>query len=185
MAPPLSSPGLHHPPPPPGLLLALIAVVKRIDEGNGMDDSAKNIIEGMIDAHRIASLATLRPDGWPQVTTVGYVNEGLTIYFLCGRDSQKARNLARDDRVSLTINDDPSDVMKITGLSMAGHAWVVDDLIEGARLIALMPLKYPDRPPLTMPMPTPDQIRIFRIMPSIISVLDYSKGFGHSDLVTV
>ena len=185
MAPSSPPQGLFHPTPPPGLLLALIAVVKRIDEVNGMDDDAKKIIEGMIDAHRIASLATLRPDGWPQVTTVGYVNEGLSIYFLCGRDSQKACNLARDDRVSLTINDDPSDMMKITGLSMAGHASVVSDLVEGARLIALMPLKYPDSPPLPMPMPTPDQIHIFRIMPSVISVLDYTKGFGHSDLVTV
>ncbi|MER8957242.1 pyridoxamine 5'-phosphate oxidase family protein [Mesorhizobium sp. M0833] len=45
------------------------------------------------------TIATLRPDGWPQATTVGYVNEGLTLYFLCGLDSQKAENLARDDRV--------------------------------------------------------------------------------------
>ena len=33
-------------------------------------------------------------------------------------------------------------------------------------------------------MPTPDDVRIFRVTPVVISVLDYSKGFGHSDLVT-
>jgi nitroimidazol reductase NimA-like FMN-containing flavoprotein (pyridoxamine 5'-phosphate oxidase superfamily) len=49
------------------------------------------------------TLATNRPDGWPQATTVGYVNDGLTIYFLCSPQSQKAANLARDSRVSLTI----------------------------------------------------------------------------------
>ncbi len=42
------------------------------------------------------TIATLRPDGWPQATTVAYANEGLTIYFVCGPDSQKATNLARD-----------------------------------------------------------------------------------------
>lgn len=52
------------------------------------------------------TVATLRPDGWPQATTVGYANEGLTLYFLCGPDSQKATNLARDDRVSLTCGAD-------------------------------------------------------------------------------
>ena len=103
-------------------------------------------------------------------------------YFLCGLDSQKARNLAHDDRVSLTINDDPADIMQITGLSMAGHAQPVEDRAEAARILALMPLKYPDSPP--MPMPTPDQVRIFCVTPSVISVLDYSKGFGHTDLVT-
>jgi hypothetical protein len=29
-----------------------------------------------------------RPDGWPQATIVGYVNDGLTLYFLCSPQSQ-------------------------------------------------------------------------------------------------
>lgn len=149
-----------------------------------MDQTIKRTIVDLLDRHRIMSLATLRPDGWPQATTVGFVNEGLSIYFLCGLDSQKAQNLAQDDRVSLTINDDPEDVMQITGLSMAGHAQPVEDHAEAARLIALMPPRYPNAPPLPMPMPTPDQVRIFRVTPSVISVIDYSKGFSHTDLVT-
>jgi len=32
-------------------------------------------------------------------------------------------------------------------------------------------------------LPTPDEIRLFRVTPTVISVLDYSKGFGHTDLV--
>ena len=39
------------------------------------------------------TVATLRPDGRPQATTVGYMNDDLTLYFLCGLDSQKAKNL--------------------------------------------------------------------------------------------
>jgi hypothetical protein len=35
----------------------------------------------MLDQHRIMTVATLRPDGWPQATTVGYVNDGLTSIF--------------------------------------------------------------------------------------------------------
>ena len=45
-------------------------------------------------------------------------------------------------------------------------------------------LKYPDAPPLPMKMPSPDEIRLFRVTPTVISVLDYSKGFGHADVVT-
>jgi hypothetical protein len=33
-------------------------------------------------------------------------------------------------------------------------------------------------------MPTPDQVRLFRVKPEVISVLDYTKGFGHTDLVS-
>jgi len=53
---------------------------------------------------------------------VGYANEGFTLYFLCGPDSQKAANLARNDRVSLTIDQDTPQVMEITGLTMAARA---------------------------------------------------------------
>jgi nitroimidazol reductase NimA-like FMN-containing flavoprotein (pyridoxamine 5'-phosphate oxidase superfamily) len=156
----------------------------RSAEVKAMDETIKQTILQLLDSHRIASVATLRPDGWPQATTVGYVNEGFSIYFLCAPDSQKAHNLAHDDRVSLTINDDPSDIMRISGLSVAGHAHPVEDRAEAARILGLIPLRYPDCPPLPMPMPTPDQVRIFCVTPTVISVLDYSKGFGHTDLVT-
>jgi hypothetical protein len=31
----------------------------------------------------------------------------------------------------------------------------------------------------------PEEIAVYRVVPKVISVLDYSKGFGHADLVTV
>jgi nitroimidazol reductase NimA-like FMN-containing flavoprotein (pyridoxamine 5'-phosphate oxidase superfamily) len=150
-----------------------------------MDEELKKKILTLLDQHRIMTIATLRPDGWPQATTVGYVNEGLALYFLCGLDSQKAANLARDDRVSVTIDHDTSDLMAITGLSMAAHAKAVADPAEAAKVLRMLPLKYPEQvAPLPVPMPTPEDVRIFRVTPAVISVLDYSKGFGHTDLVT-
>jgi nitroimidazol reductase NimA-like FMN-containing flavoprotein (pyridoxamine 5'-phosphate oxidase superfamily) len=149
-----------------------------------MDEEIRGKILTLLDQHRIMTVATLRPDGWPQATTVGYVNEGLTLYFLCGLDSQKARNLAQDNRISLTIDHDTANLMTITGLSMAARAHAVDDRVEAEKVLRMLPLKYPDAPPLPMKMPSPDEIRLFRVTPTVISVLDYSKGFGHTDLVT-
>lgn len=148
-----------------------------------MDQEIKTKIQTLLDQHRVMTVATLRPDGWPQATTVGYVNEGLTLYFLCGLDSQKAANIARDDRVSLTIDHDAPQVMEITGLSMAAHAQPVTDKAEAEKVLRMLPMKYPPQTSLPGPMPTPDEVRIFRVVPSVISVLDYSKGFGHTDLV--
>ena len=149
-----------------------------------MDEDIRRKILALLDQHRIMTLATLRPDGWPQATTVGYANEGLTLYFLCGPDSQKAANLARDDRVSLTIDDDTPQVMEITGLSMAAHAQVVSDPTEAENVLRLLMRKYPEQKSIPLPMPSPADVRIFRVEPTVISVLDYSKGFGHTDLVT-
>jgi nitroimidazol reductase NimA-like FMN-containing flavoprotein (pyridoxamine 5'-phosphate oxidase superfamily) len=148
-----------------------------------MDDEIRRKILTLLDQHRIMTVATLRPDGWPQATTVGYVNEGLTLYFLCGLDSQKAKNLERDDRVSLTIDHDTADLMAITGLSMAARAHAVNDRTEAEKVLSMLPLKYPEAEPLPIKMPSADEVRLFRITPLIISVLDYSKGFGHTDLV--
>jgi nitroimidazol reductase NimA-like FMN-containing flavoprotein (pyridoxamine 5'-phosphate oxidase superfamily) len=148
-----------------------------------MDKDIRQKILTLLDQHRIMTIATLRPDGWPQATTVGYANEGLTLYFLCGPDSQKAANLARDDRVSLTIDHDTPQVMEITGLSMAARSQVVVDPAEQQKALRMLMLKYPQQGSLPLPMPTPADVRIFRVTPIVISVLDYSKGFAHTDLV--
>lgn len=148
-----------------------------------MTPDIKQKILDLLAQHRIMTLATLRPDGWPQATTVGYVSRDLTLYFLCGLDSQKAANLAHDNRVSLTIDHDTTDLMAIAGLSMAALAEKVTDRVEAETVLALLPLKYPIDTPLPVPMPDPEQVHIFRLTPKVISVLDYAQGFGHTDLV--
>src|ERR1051325_5467126 len=148
-----------------------------------MDDSIRQKIIELLDQHRLMTVATNRPDGWPQATTVGYVNEDLTIYFLCGPQSQKAVNLARDSRVSLTIDHDTSDPMSITGLSMAAHAQAVTDPAEIAKALKLLGVRYPEY--AALPAPDPADILVLRVVPKVISVLDYSKGFGHTDLITL
>jgi len=148
-----------------------------------MDNQIRQKILALLDQHRIMTIATLRPDGWPQATTVGYANEGLMLYFLCGLDSQKAANLARDDRVSLTIDHDTPQVMDIAGLSMAARTRAVTDKTEAEKVLRLLIKKYPQQNSLPLPMPRPEDVRIFKVTPTVISVLDYSKGFGHTDLV--
>ena len=80
--------------------------------------------------HRLMALATNRQDGWPQSTTVGYVNVGLTLYFWASPQSQKAENIRQDERVSLAIHDDVSDPMTINGLSMAATAVIENSPAE-------------------------------------------------------
>ena len=149
-----------------------------------MDAALREKILQLLDQHRIMTIATLREDGWPQATTVGYANEGLRLYFLCGLDSQKAANIARDNRVSLTIDHDTPQVMEITGVSMAARAQVVEDPAEGERVLSLLVQKYPPQISLPLPMPKLADVRIFRVLPTVISLLDYSKGFGHTDTIT-
>lgn len=147
-----------------------------------MDDALKRQVMELLAQHRIMTVATNRADGWPQATTVGYVNDGLTLYFLCSPESQKAKNLARDDRVSLTVDHDTTDPMAITGLSMAAHARPVADAAEAAKVLGLLRERYPEYAGFPI---EPEKIRVFRVVPKVISVLDYTKGFGHSELAAL
>src|SRR6516164_3817732 len=140
-------------------------------EARAVNEEIRRKILKLLDQHRIMTVATLRSDGWPQATTVGYANDGLTLYFLCGLDSQKAVNLAKDNRLSLTIDHDTPQVMEITGLSMAARAVPVTEATEGEKALRLLMDKYPEQTSLPFPMPKFAEVRIFRVTPAVISVL--------------
>lgn len=148
-----------------------------------MEAWARQKILKLLAAHRLMTVATVRPDGWPQATTVGYADDGLTLYFVCAKDSQKAANIARDDRISVTIDSDTTDPMAIEGLSMAARATPVGDPGEVGRMIALLGKKYPEYG--DMPDIDVSGGMVMRVVPEVVSILDYSKGFGHTDLVRV
>jgi nitroimidazol reductase NimA-like FMN-containing flavoprotein (pyridoxamine 5'-phosphate oxidase superfamily) len=148
-----------------------------------MTPQDKDAILRLLGQHRLMTVATVRPDGWPQATTVGYANEALVLYFLCGRQSQKAANIAADNRISLAIGHDTNDPMGIEGLSMAARAHPVTEPAEIAKILELFGAKFPEY--RVLPQPDPAEVALFRVVPEVISVLDYSKGFGHSDLVTL
>jgi hypothetical protein len=67
---------------------------------------------------------------------------------------------------------------------MASHAKLVDDAIEARRILRMLIGKYPEQSSVSLPETNMDELSVFRVTPKIISVLDYSKGFGHTDLVT-
>ena len=143
----------------------------------------KKQIVDLLDEHRIMTVATNRTDGWPQATIVGYANDGLIIYCFVARDSQKYANIARDPRVSLAVANDYPQPLQIKGLSIAAKAVVVLDEGEREHAILILLRRYPEYK--IMPPPDPVAVPMLRITPEIVSILDYSKGFGHTDLVRV
>jgi len=75
-------------------------------------------------------------------------------------------------------------VMDITGLSMAARAQPVVDPGEGEKALRMLMLTYHEQLSAPPTPPSVADVRIFRVTPMVISVLDYSKGFAHTDLVT-
>ena len=140
-----------------------------------MKDKAVAILE----QNRVMAVATVRPDGWPQTTLVGYANEDVLIYFMISRTSQKFENISRDDRVSIAIGADFHDPATIKALSIAAHVSEVRDPKQRSRAIELLTDRHPGLK--RVQMPDDSHSAVMRAYPAIITILDYSKGFGHAD----
>ncbi|MGW7529771.1 PPOX class F420-dependent oxidoreductase [Streptomyces sp. NPDC054783] len=55
---------------------------------------------------RTGKLSTVRADGSPHVAPIWFLLDGDELVFNTGRDTVKGRNLARDGRVALCVDDD-------------------------------------------------------------------------------
>jgi general stress protein 26 len=147
-----------------------------------MTTTHRDAVESIIDGASDLTLATNRPDGYPQATTISYAHDGLTLYAGIGRHSQKASNIRADPRVSLTINLPYRDWREIRGLSMAAEAHILDDAAQIARAQTCLLARFPQVEQWSA-TDMAANIVFVQIVPRVISVLDYTQGFGHTDLL--
>ena len=75
----------------------------------------------------LASLATLNPDGSPQITPLWVDLDGDDVVFNTAQGRKKARNLERDSRVAVTVID-PDDQYNV----VAFRGTVTDVTTDGA-----------------------------------------------------
>lgn len=144
-----------------------------------MRPGLKSQILSILQAGQDLTLATACEDGWPYASTVSYASNGLKIYFGCAPGSLKARNIKREPRVSLTIDLPHGDWGEIRGLCLAARGRLLSDMGEIGKAAALFEAKFPAMHNyLAGPL---QDIRLFELTPVLVSVLDYSKGFGHTE----
>jgi nitroimidazol reductase NimA-like FMN-containing flavoprotein (pyridoxamine 5'-phosphate oxidase superfamily) len=148
-----------------------------------MEKGQQNFVLQVLDTAQDLTLATIRPDGYPQATTVSFAHEDMAIYVGIGRNSQKAENIRANGKVSLTINLPYHDWREIRGLSMSGIAELLDDPREAADAAACLERRFPAVSEWCGP-DMAHEVAFVRIRPQMVSVLDYSKGFGHTELVS-
>ncbi len=105
-------------------------------------------------------LATLMPDGSPQVTPVWIDYDGKLVVINTAEDRQKDRNLQRDGRIAISIID-PDNAYRY--VEIRGH--VVERTKQGADAhIDAMAKKYLDKD--KYPFRQPGEVRvIFKIRP--------------------
>ena len=95
--------------------------------------SAEDIRRFMLEGSRTGKLATVRADGSPHIAPVWFTFDDVgRVVFLTGVDTVKARNMRRDGRVSLVVDDEQ---MPFGWARVDGTAELVtdaEDLLHGA-----------------------------------------------------
>ncbi|GAA1140734.1 MULTISPECIES: PPOX class F420-dependent oxidoreductase [Streptomyces] len=85
------------------------------------DQWQKFVTEGT----RTAKLATVRADGSPHLAPVWFLLDGDDLVFNTGQETVKGRNLARDGRLTICVDDDRPPFAFVT---LRGRAELIDDL---------------------------------------------------------
>jgi nitroimidazol reductase NimA-like FMN-containing flavoprotein (pyridoxamine 5'-phosphate oxidase superfamily) len=152
-----------------------------------LDAVTRHRVLEIINQGKDLTLATIRPDGYPQATTVCYASEELTLYAGIGLGSQKAANIQFNNKISATINLNYDDWSHIRGLSLTGTVEFVRGEEEIERIAKMLLDKFPQFSSISPgPGATPREgILFLRISPNFISLLDYRLGFGHTELYSV
>jgi pyridoxamine 5'-phosphate oxidase family protein len=95
-------------------------------------------------SQQLGRLATIQPDGSPQVKPVGFrVNPGLGTIDVTGfnlTSSQKFRNVRRNGQAALVVDDVAStDPWRVRFLEVRGTAEALGDGVDGGPLIRIRP----------------------------------------------
>lgn len=137
----------------------------------------------ILDGHRIMAISTVRPDGWPQTTVVGYANVGLLLYFLVFRSSQKFANIAKDNRVSVAVAPEPRTVNELQAVYAGAIAFEVVDPAERELAWKLLAERHPNLRDLELP--SSSATAMMQAQCKYVSVLDYAKSWGEAETFSV
>jgi PPOX class probable F420-dependent enzyme len=88
---------------------------------------------------RTVKAATVMPDGTPHVAPVWFVLDGEQVVFTTGADSVKGRNLQRDPRIALVVDDEEPPYAFV---HLRGVATITSDLGELRRFAAEIGARY-------------------------------------------
>jgi general stress protein 26 len=146
-----------------------------------MDEELRSKILEVLRRQRIMTVATIRPDGYPQATTVNYIHDDLIVYFATAATSQKAGNIQINNKVSVAIVDLAEDFYKLRGLSMSGTAARVEERQRAEEFALRLFSRFPQSRRLVPE--DPKELAVFEIRPVAIALIDYASGFGTTHLV--
>ena len=133
----------------------------------------------ILNANRIMSISTVRPDGWPQTTIVGYTNRGFELLFMIYRSGQKFANIQKDNRVSIAVGAEPRELDQLQAVYAGAHAEEITDAAERAEAWRQLMQRHSNLAGFAIPAES--EAVFMRARCKFVSLLDYTQGKGHRE----
>lgn len=141
-------------------------------------------IKSILESHELLRLATLDGNGFPNVRSVDYANDGedeSKIYFTTFKGSDKIGELEKNNNVYVVVDKSAMSIEElgqIKYLRGKGKAFEVQAPEEAQKAMGLLMSKYPFLKDLPG---DPSAMSLYRIEMEEVYITDNSLGFGHRD----
>lgn len=140
-------------------------------------------IRQYLETHRVATLATSSGD-LPWAAAVFYAMDGTVLYFLSSPKSRHCRNLAKNPRVALTVQEEYADWLDIKGVQLEGEAREISGA-EEERARKLYGEKFPvvglvAKAPAAI-VKALAKVRWYKVEPERVYFVDNEKGLGERE----
>lgn len=130
----------------------------------------------LLTGQRLMTLAVNRPDGRPHAATLGYMNDGLNLYFITAKNSEKLSNLLADPRVGVAVRGHAEEGEAV-GVSMDARARVLTDISEIEHVMGLILERVPEIAPWA---PGLGKTVVVKVIPEIIEAVAVIDGRSHT-----
>ena len=148
-----------------------------------MADNLRQQVVDYLKGHNTMTLATCVTDV-PWAATVFFASDDLKLYFFSAPESRHCQNLAANQRVAVTIQEDYKDWRQIKGIQLEGRVELVDGVLAKAKAMAVYAIKYPEVIKLfTDPKSGVFhkaflKVKFYRVVPEKLFFIDNEQGFG-------
>jgi nitroimidazol reductase NimA-like FMN-containing flavoprotein (pyridoxamine 5'-phosphate oxidase superfamily) len=132
----------------------------------------------ILNAHRIMAISTVRPDGWPQTTVVGYANHGFELVFLIFRSGQKFANIQHNNKIAIAVAAEPAELSELQAVYAGAEAHEITDPAEREQAWRMLMERHSNLAGFKMPA---GEAVFMKATCKYVSVLDFTQGAGHRE----
>ncbi len=148
-----------------------------------MANPLKPQILDYLKSHNTMTLATCAGD-IPWAATVFFASDDLKLYFFSAPESRHCQNLAANQRVAVTVQEDYKDWRRIKGIQLEGRVELVDGVLAKAKAMAIYGIKYPEVIKLFSDPSSGVfhkaflKVKFYCVVPEKLFFIDNEQGFG-------